>query len=75
MDNRYVEGSSTPIAEHDADGDTYQLRRLDDESEQRVLKNFLEPAKLLELPGVAASRVTLTLLRYFWCLAYDLGPR
>jgi demethylmenaquinone methyltransferase/2-methoxy-6-polyprenyl-1,4-benzoquinol methylase len=75
MDNRYVEGSSTPIAERDAEGDTYQLRRLDDGSEHRVLKNFPEPAELLELPGRAAARVTLTLLRYFWCLAYDLGPR
>ena len=75
MDNRYVEGSSTPIAERDAEGDTYQLRRLDDGSEHRVLKNFTEPAELLELPGRAAARVTLTLLRYFWCLAYDLGPR
>jgi demethylmenaquinone methyltransferase/2-methoxy-6-polyprenyl-1,4-benzoquinol methylase len=75
LDNRYVEGSSTPIAERDADGDTWQLRRLDDGSEHRVLKNFPEPASLLALPGAEAARVTLTLVRHFWCLAYDLGPR
>jgi SAM-dependent methyltransferase len=40
MDNLYVEGSSTPITERDADGNTYQRRRLADGSESLVLKNF-----------------------------------
>jgi len=40
MDNRYVDGSSTPISERDADGNTYQRRRLADGSDNRVLKNF-----------------------------------
>jgi demethylmenaquinone methyltransferase/2-methoxy-6-polyprenyl-1,4-benzoquinol methylase len=75
FDNRYVAGSSTPIAERDAEGDTYQLRRLADGSEHRVLKNFPEPEALLRIPGESATRVTLTLLEYFWCLAYDLRLR
>ena len=40
LDNLLVEGSSTPIAHRDADGNTYQVRRLDDGSEHTVLKNF-----------------------------------
>ena len=32
LDNRYVEGSSTPVTEHDADGNGYQARRLADGS-------------------------------------------
>src|SRR5437660_514116 len=40
MDNLYVDGSSTPDAERDAEGKTYQLRRLSDGTENRVLKNF-----------------------------------
>ncbi len=39
VDNRYVEGSSTPIAEIDANGDHWQHRRLADGSRHRVLKN------------------------------------
>src|SRR5262249_44018509 len=40
IDNSYVEGSSTPISETDAEGNTYQTRKLDDGSVHRVLKNF-----------------------------------
>lgn len=40
LDNRFVEGSSTPVSERDEEGNTYQLRRLDDGSTHRVLKNF-----------------------------------
>jgi SAM-dependent methyltransferase len=39
IDNRFVPGSSTPIAEVDAAGDHWQHRRLDDGSHHRVLKN------------------------------------
>src|SRR5438874_1226808 len=46
MDNSYVDGSSPPIAERDAEGNTYQLRRLADGSENRVLKNFPTEAQL-----------------------------
>jgi len=52
LDNRYVEGSSTPIAEQDAAGDTWQTRRLDDGSTHRVLKNFPGEG---ELRALAAS--------------------
>src|SRR5205085_155578 len=40
LDNRYVEGSSSPIAERDDAGDTWQARTLRDGSSHRVLKNF-----------------------------------
>lgn len=40
IDNQYVHGSSTPISRRDAEGNTYQLRRLEDGSEHEVLKNF-----------------------------------
>ncbi|MGH8673302.1 MAG: class I SAM-dependent methyltransferase, partial [Burkholderiales bacterium] len=40
VDNRYVEGSSTSISRRDAQGNTYQLRKLDDGSTHEVLKNF-----------------------------------
>ena len=72
MDNRYVEGSSTPIAETDAEGNTYQRRRLVDGSENRVLKNFPDERELRErLPGAQVR-----LLEYYWLARYEApGPR
>ena len=55
MDNRYVEGSSTPIAEVDAAGDSWQHRRLADGSRHRVLKNH--PARD-EVEAVLGARVS-----------------
>jgi demethylmenaquinone methyltransferase/2-methoxy-6-polyprenyl-1,4-benzoquinol methylase len=70
LDNRYVEGSSTPLAHADADGNTFQKRRLDDGSEHLVLKNFPTEAELRkELAGLA-SRVEYTALDYYWLLEF-----
>jgi ubiquinone/menaquinone biosynthesis C-methylase UbiE len=64
FDNRYVEGSSTPVAETDADGDSWQLRGSD-----RVLKNFPTSA---ELRGHLPS-VEVTELEYYWLAEYVRG--
>ena len=40
IDNRYVRGSSTPISRLGAEGNSYQLRELQDGSSYEVLKNF-----------------------------------
>src|SRR5258708_19462991 len=40
MDNLYVDGSSTPAAERDAEGNTYQRRPLPDGSENPLLKTL-----------------------------------
>jgi 2-polyprenyl-3-methyl-5-hydroxy-6-metoxy-1,4-benzoquinol methylase len=69
MDNRYVEGSSTPISEIDADGNTYQMRRLADGAQVRVLKNFPTDDELRAfLPG----SLDLELLQYYWLAEYRL---
>lgn len=67
MDNRYVEGSSTPISEMDAQGNTYQMRQVADGAQVRVLKNFPTEAELRAcLPGV----LELDLLDYYWLAEY-----
>jgi hypothetical protein len=48
LDNRYVEGSSTPLSRRDAEGNTYQTRKLDDGSTHEVLKNFPSERELVE---------------------------
>jgi ubiquinone/menaquinone biosynthesis C-methylase UbiE len=67
MDNLYVEGSSTAISEIDVHGNTYQLRRLGDGSEVRVLKNFPSEDELRsQLPG----RLSYEALEYYWLAQY-----
>ncbi|OGA15324.1 MAG: hypothetical protein A3I63_01615 [Betaproteobacteria bacterium RIFCSPLOWO2_02_FULL_66_14] len=70
IDNRYAEGSSTPIARRDAAGDTWQRRRLDDGSEHEVLKNFPDEAELLHALPSGASEVSVETTTYYWLLAY-----
>jgi demethylmenaquinone methyltransferase/2-methoxy-6-polyprenyl-1,4-benzoquinol methylase len=67
MDNRFVEGSSTPISEIDAQGNTYQLRRLGDGAGIRVLKNFPTEA---ELRSHLPSTLKVELLEYYWLADY-----
>jgi demethylmenaquinone methyltransferase/2-methoxy-6-polyprenyl-1,4-benzoquinol methylase len=70
IDNRYVEGSSTPVSRTDAEGNTYQARKLDDGSSHEVLKNFPTPEALQAAVAPFAVRADVTLLEYFWMLDY-----
>lgn len=69
MDNRFVEGSSTPISEIDAQGNTYQLRRLGDGSQIRVLKNFPDEA---ELRSHLPPTLNVEMLEHYWLADYRL---
>ena len=73
LDNRFVAGSSTPIAERDAEGNTYQSRRLDDGSSHRVLKNFPTEAELREATAGLARDVRLREWRHYWALEYAVA--
>ena len=73
VDNRYVEGNSTPLSETDAGGNTFQLRRLDDGSEYRVLKNFAEPDELLGQVEPFARNARCECSQYFWMLSWELA--
>ena len=68
MDNLYVSASSTPIAERDAEGNSYQLRRLADGSETRVLKNFPSETELRSHLPLQSYRA----LEYYWVAEYAL---
>jgi len=68
MDNLYVSASSTPIAERDAEGNSYQLRRLADGSETRVLKNFPTETELRSHLPLQSYRA----LEYYWVAEYAL---
>lgn len=69
MDNRYVEGSSTPLSRRDAEGNTYQTRRLADGSAHEVLKNFPTARELRERLGAQAR---ITEYEYYWVASYRI---
>ena len=72
LDNRYVPGSSTPIAETDADGNSYQLRRLDDGSTHRVLKNFPTQEDLHAVLADVAHAVRWHAWPHYWAVEYQV---
>jgi len=73
IDNRYVEGSSTPVSERDADGNTFQVRSLKDGSRHRVLKNFPSRDALLRAVEPFASSAAYREWEHFWALEYTLA--
>jgi demethylmenaquinone methyltransferase/2-methoxy-6-polyprenyl-1,4-benzoquinol methylase len=72
MDNSYVEGSSTPVSERDAEGNTYQLRPLADGSTNRVLKNFPTESELRAALAPHARDFSYRALEYYWLVEYRL---
>jgi ubiquinone/menaquinone biosynthesis C-methylase UbiE len=70
LDNRFIEGSSSPIAEQDADGNTYQIRSLRDGTTHRVLKNFPTEAELQSLAGGVGGEVRFTQWNYYWAIEF-----
>ena len=70
LDNLFVEGSSSPISETDAEGNTYQARRLDDGSVHRVLKNFPSEVELRAAAEAVGTDVEYKAWSYFWALTY-----
>ncbi|MEO8304004.1 MAG: methyltransferase domain-containing protein [Betaproteobacteria bacterium] len=70
LDNLYVEGSSTPVTEHDADGNGYQVRKLDDGSTHRVLKNFPSESELRSLVLGLGEPAAYMTWDHYWAFEY-----
>lgn len=66
IDNTYVAQSSTPIARADAEGNTYQLRKLEDGSLHEVLKNFPTDRELRNAVDDFGKEVEVQWLKYYW---------
>ncbi|SCK25477.1 demethylmenaquinone methyltransferase / 2-methoxy-6-polyprenyl-1,4-benzoquinol methylase [Variovorax sp. HW608] len=73
IDNRFVQGSSTPISLQDAEGNTYQTRALSDGTTHRVLKNFPARAELLEAVRRYSQSAAYREWDYYWALEYTLA--
>ncbi len=70
LDNQFVAGSSTPIAERDADGNTYQTRALDNGTIHRVLKNFPSESELRAATEGLCSNLRYRAWQYYWAVEY-----
>ena len=74
LDNRYVEGSSTAISRRDGDGNSYQLRRLDDGSTHEVLKNFPAESELIRRTARCGWGAHVDFYPHYWLLSFR-APR
>ena len=70
LDNRYVEGSNTPVSRRDAQGNSFQARKLDDGSSHEVLKNFPDDAELLRRASAHGTGAWVENFKYFWLLSW-----
>ncbi len=72
LDNLYVPGSSTVIAERDKEGNTYQIRPLADGSQHRLLKNFPTASQMLDCVDGLGVDPTFTAWDYYWAFEYTV---
>jgi protein-L-isoaspartate O-methyltransferase len=70
LDNRYIEGSSTPIERRDSNGNTYQRRRTADGREYEVMKNFPGRPELRAALAPFARDLVLAEFEYYWGARY-----
>lgn len=70
LDNKYVEGSNTPISRTDAEGNTYQERLLESGAKYEVLKNFPTEPELRQAIDGFGGEIKYLELTYYWLLSY-----
>jgi 2-polyprenyl-3-methyl-5-hydroxy-6-metoxy-1,4-benzoquinol methylase len=70
MDNLYVEGSSTSISRFDTGGNSYQIRKLKDNSRHEVLKNFYGENSLKDCFKNYGKEIQVHQLKYYWIVKY-----
>jgi hypothetical protein len=73
IDNLYVDDSNLPISRTDADGNTYQDRRLDSGQIFEVLKNFYDGDELKSLVRPFAAKIEVERLTYYWLLWFEVA--
>jgi len=69
IDNNYIEGSSTPIARTDAEGNTYQFRIRQDGERVGILKNFPTDSALRKKFGPNVRDIRIFRNQHYWLLS------
>ena len=72
VDNQYVEGSNTSIDSKDDYDNTYQIRKLSNGSNYKVMKNFPADKEILDVIDQIGSDIEIERLKYFWVLKFKI---
>jgi demethylmenaquinone methyltransferase/2-methoxy-6-polyprenyl-1,4-benzoquinol methylase len=72
LDNTWAHGSSTPLSRTDAEGNTYQMRKLANGEDFEVLKNYPTQEELAEAIRPVAREGHLESLTYYWLMVFTL---
>ncbi len=72
LDNQFAEWSSTPLSRRDAEGNTYQMRKLANGEQFEVLKNFPTAGELADAVRPVAREAHLESLTYYWLMLFTL---
>lgn len=70
-DNRYIEGSSSAVSRIDANGNSYQTRRLSDGSSHEVLKNFPSAEDLRVRVASIGKNFRHEILDCYWLMSFE----
>jgi SAM-dependent methyltransferase len=69
IDNNYVEGSSTPVARTDMEGNTWQLRDREDGSRVEIVKNFPSDSALRKKFASEVRDIRIFRNTHYWMLS------
>jgi len=72
VDNFHTKGSGIPISRIDSDGNTYQIRKLQDGREYEILKNFPTREIFDEILGKSVKNLKIEFLTYIWIVTYNI---
>ena len=75
VDNQYVEESNTPIDSKDDYGNTYQIRKLSNGSNYKVMKNFPADKEILNIIDQIGTDIEIKRLKYFWVLNFKVKKK
>ncbi|HEU5123765.1 MAG TPA: class I SAM-dependent methyltransferase [Verrucomicrobiae bacterium] len=73
LDNKFVAGSSSPISRTDAQGNTYQKRRLLNGEEFEIIKNFPGREELEVMLSASANNFQWIDFEFYWLASYQLA--
>jgi len=72
IDNLHTKNSSTPISKIDNEGNTYQIRTLEDGRKYEVIKNFPKKNEFATILGNNIKNLNVEFLTYFWITSYNI---
>jgi SAM-dependent methyltransferase len=75
IDNRFVEGSSTPLSRRDEEGNTWQQRTLANGSIFEVMKNFPAEDEIRAALAPFSDEIEIRSRNYFWMAIYRLRDK